>query len=587
MKVHHGRADRSAASARTIGLGAIFLVLLGAVHQTRLGASATPLCGNGDADGSPGECRAVPLRPSDIPPPSVFDSFGANRSVTVPPIDESEDNGESGGTTLSVLPGSIKQQGKHLASNETPSSDLVVLPGLLPRPVVAEMLALLRGHEDADFAVGKTTIVLDADPDSVDGMTSQEFFLDNDSLRSGGSSKGNPNENMEERRDLRAKLRALTDRYAYDTLVPFLEQWYGKDTCGRPGRRCTPCYSLIRRYRAGERQSHAPHHDAHSFVTVVVSLTDYGREYNGGLYVSTKNSERNYVKLNRGDAVAHQGYLHHGVKVLDQRDDGGPSERWSWIMWFRDSDTCEEHNSEWHRSCAEKGNPTCMYLRASTEPTEEGVVHWNTMASKAGHSQASVKLAYANLKMLPSRLIEFNQDEAERLFEEAIASSNEPDGHYGKAMLYLTDTKKSILEQPTNEAKAQAAWEALGSETVKRAIWHLEEAAKGGHVFAMFNLGIASTYGYGSTDGTRDFELAIEWFEASGMPEGFFAKSMYLGMIGKTQEAEEFQKRAATLGYGQPWRKVARERTGSGGSGGVTLNLPWPPLPTGETPPEW
>ena len=243
------------------------------------------------------------MSPSDLQLPNVFDDFGANRSVAL-----------SDGATITAMPGSILQQGRHKQYQQDSSStknnsmsELVVLPGFVPRSVVAEMLTLLRGHEDADTAGGKTTIVLDDDPDSVDGMTSQEIFVDNDSLRAGQLSKGDPNENMQERKVLRDKLKALTDRYSHELLMPFLQEWYGTQKCGRPGRTCTPCYSLIRRYRAGERQTHAPHHDAHSFVTVVVSLTDYGREYNGGLYVSTKNSEKNFVKLNRGDAVVHQG----------------------------------------------------------------------------------------------------------------------------------------------------------------------------------------------------------------------------------------------------------------------------------------
>ena len=48
----------------------------------------------------------------------------------------------------------------------------------------------------------------------------------------------------------------------------------GKDES--PGRECTPCYSLVRRYRKGERRSHAMHYDGHAAVTVVVSLSDYG-----------------------------------------------------------------------------------------------------------------------------------------------------------------------------------------------------------------------------------------------------------------------------------------------------------------------
>ena len=264
---------------------------------------------NGVCDNeSPGEClvnradihssnventQKYYLRPSSLPQPKFFDGFHRNTTVAV------------GNRQLKVTQGSIPQQGRMQGS--TPRSNLVVLPELVPRKVVAEILTLLRGNENADIANGQTTIQLDRDPDSVDGMTSQEIFLDNDSLRNGKPSKSDPSEDMAGRTDLRQKLRALTDEFAHEMLAPFLQKWYGLAKCGREGRRCTPCYSLIRRYRAGERQSHAPHYDAHSFVTVVVSLTDYGDEYTGGLYVSTKNSERNYVRLNRGDAVAHQG----------------------------------------------------------------------------------------------------------------------------------------------------------------------------------------------------------------------------------------------------------------------------------------
>ena len=235
------------------------------------------------------------LRPSDLPQPQFFDDFHSRTTLRIADRE------------LTVLKGSIPQQGrmKEKESN-IPPSKLAVIPELVPRSVIAEILTLLRGNENADVANGRTTIALDQDPDSVDGMTSQEIFLDNDNLRSGQTSKSDPYEDMETRGVLRQKLMALTEEYSKGLLMPFLEEWYGKKKCGLPGRRCTPCYSLIRRYRAGERQSHAPHYDTHSFVTVVVSLTDYGEEYTGGLYVSTKNSERNYIKLNRGDAVVHQ-----------------------------------------------------------------------------------------------------------------------------------------------------------------------------------------------------------------------------------------------------------------------------------------
>lgn len=280
--------------------------------------------------------------------------------------------------------------------------------------------------------------------------------------------------------------------------------------------------------------------------------------------------------------------LHHGVRVLDERNDGGPSERWSWILWFRDSDTCQDHASEWHRECAHKGNPTCMYLQASSSrDSPRDVISWNQKASDSGHAQASVKLAYAYLKVLPSDFVEFNITKARELFGQAILSSNEPDGHYGMAALYLNQVRSIILGQPDNESKQKMAIEAQNSPLVAKAIEHLEEAARGGHVFAMFNLGICHTFGYASKDNSVDYDLATEWFEASGLPEGLFAKAMYLKAIGNHVEADIYREKAATLGFGTPWRKDARERTGSGGSHGPKLNLDWPPLPGGVMPPEW
>lgn len=540
-------------------------VLLGPRRPLASAAGACTAAGHGECSAS-GER----LAPSDLPLPRLFDGFEGNASVPV------------NGTALAVRRGSILQQGDTRGGTR---SQLVALPGLVPRPVVAEILTLLRGDEDADRAGGATTIALDRDPDSVDGMTSQEIFLDNDNLRDGRTSKGFAEEGGA-RAALRARLRALTDPCARVVLAPFLEAWYGPGQCWRDGRRCRPCYSLIRRYRAGERQSHAPHHDAHAFVTVVVSLSDYGREYAGGLYVAARNSERHYVRLDRGDAVAHQGDLHHGVRVLDRRDDGGPSERWSWILWFRDSDTCADHSAGWHRRCAEAGNPTCMYLHATRQATPDGSLAWNRRASDAGHAQAAVKLAYAHLKALPSRLA-FDADAARRLFAAAVQSSGEPDGHYGLAALYLAQAQLGVLGQPSNEGKNRAALAARGSAPVRKAVAHLEDAARGGHTFAMFNLGVCHAYGYGAADGVRDGALAAQWFEASGLPEGLFAKALYLAAVGRPEDAEEYRRKAAVLGFGAPWRKEARERTGNGGSAGPKLNLKWPHLPGGEVPPEW
>lgn len=344
----------------------------------------------------------------------------------------------------------------------------------------------------------------------------------------------------------------------------------------------SPSILYFVRYRAGERISHAPHHDGHSYVTVVVSLSDYGTEYKGGLYVASEFNRRYFLALSRGDAVVHQGDLYHGVKILenvsldaDQSTGKAQSsmERWSWILWFRDSRTCEDHSDSWYQSCAAQGNPTCQLLHARSRPSSDEVLYWNQQASENGHGAASVKIARAYLKTLPSSL-SFDFEKARNLFQRAVDLSNEPDGHYGLAHISLAEASvtKSVLDS---------------NHLVMKALYHLESAAKGGHPFAMFNLGIAHLYGYGYPSGERDPGLAAEWFEASGLPEGLFVKSMHLNALGEHKQAADFKRRASLLGFGSEWRKAAREYTGSGGAGGVDLNLPWPVSPYGNKPDAW
>jgi TPR repeat protein len=486
-------------------------------------------------------------------------------------------------------------------------SKLYVLPQFMPRDTVKEILTLLRGHENMTIANGHQSIALNEDPDPVDAMTSQRIFLEEDA-----NANRSPKQSTLEQIQLRKKLKLLMDPYK-DIMTSFLRKWYS-NKCGKDNRKCTPCYTFLRRYRGGERRGNVPHHDSMSFISVVISLSDYDTEYQGGLYVSSKNSERNYIKLNRGDAVVHQWDLHHGVHVLDKNINDDTSERWSWIFWTRDSDTCDDYSKEWYEECANDGNPSCMYLRATVEGTDKGRIDWNEKASNAGNALASVKLGYAYLKLLPSDIVLFDMKKAESLFIDAIRSSNEPDGHYALASLYLKQIQhriqnsiSMIKEQhgdnsdgyDSNDPEIKikimdVLTKSLVSPKLINAIGHLEEAAKCGHMFAQFNLGIIHLYGYGRPykhneggNGNTDPNMAGMWFEASGLPEGYIVKSMHSNSIGNKEEAESFQQKAYILGYGSPWRQMAREKAGSGGSSAAKLNLHWPPIPSGQVPQEF
>ena len=572
------------------------------------------------------------LKPSDLPPPFLFNDFGSPTSISIDVENENEikqskeeekekeatttTTGTTGTTKIiKILPGSIMQQNiaatNNAQNNDTTTttaskefeSKLYVLPNFMPRDTVKEILTLLRGHENMTIANGYQSIALNEDPDPVDAMTSQRIFLDDD------SNNRSPKQSTIEQIQLRQKLKLLMDPYK-DIMTLFLRKWYS-NKCGKDNRKCTPCYTFLRRYRGGERRGNVPHHDSMSYISVVISLSDYDTEYQGGLYVSSKNSERNYIKLNRGDAVVHQWDLHHGVHVLDENIHGDTSERWSWIFWTRDSDTCDDHSKEWYKDCADDGNPSCMYLRATNEGTDEGRITWNEKASNAGDALASVKLGYAYLKLLPSDIVSYDVKKAESLFLKAIRSSNEPDGHYALASLYLKQVTHQI-QNSISMIKEQNNGDTGNDRQIKmkimdilkkglispkliNAIGHLEEAAKCGHMFAQFNLGIVHLYGYGRSyrsgdgngNGNTDPNMAGMWFEASGLPEGYIVKSMHSNSIGNKEEAESFQQKAYTLGYGSPWRQMARERAGSGGSSGAKLNLQWPPIPSGQIPQEF
>lgn len=102
-------------------------------------------------------------------------------------------------------------------------------------------------------------------------MPTYEIFIVSADL---GSSGGKPLDSdprtYAQRQPLRQRLQALTQPVLDQVITPFIEQQY-PDTCGKGlGRKCTPCYSLVRRYRRLERQSHATHRDGHAVSSDVL-----------------------------------------------------------------------------------------------------------------------------------------------------------------------------------------------------------------------------------------------------------------------------------------------------------------------------
>ena len=321
------------------------------------------------------------------------------------------------------------------------------------------------------------------------------------------------------------------------------------------------------------------HHDGHAIATVVVSLSDFEKEYRGGLYVATGYGQRQFLPLQRGDAAIHRSTLLHGVQVLDLPDRPAAMARWSWILWYRDSAVCEDHSHEWFAACAAAGDAVCQQLHATKVGNIPGltpaavaqqVLEWNARAAAGGAGMAAVKMARAYLKLLPST-VAYNQSEAVRYYQLAM-QSQDPDGHYGMATLLL---QQLVSSSSSKQGEMET--------TLISVVNHLEAAAKLGHPFSMFNLGMVHTFGYGVSE--INTTLAAEWFVTSGLPEGYYVAYFQAASVGDQARMDLYQQRAQVLGMNQPWRKQARQHTGSGGAAGVDLNLPWPPSADGRQPP--
>mmetsp|Transcript_26649 Transcript_26649/g.41803 ORF Transcript_26649/g.41803 Transcript_26649/m.41803 type:complete len:575 (-) Transcript_26649:95-1819(-) len=514
-----------------------------------------------------------PLRPSDLPQPVVFSAFESNRTVTL----------KANGVQQAVAEGNVQQINKGLREDTDGMVNFAVLPSVVNRADIQNVLSRLESFEKYNQ--------YDDDPDSVDGMTSHEIFINSPELDHEQSMKfrdTDPNF-LPARRELRQQLNQIMSPYINSVITPMVHARYPEAcniTSKGPGRVCTPCYSLVRKYKHGQRQSHGTHHDHHALVTVVISLSDYNVNYKGGLYVASGVGQREFLALNKGDAVMHQSSLLHGVQVYDIDNTPKNTERWSWILWYKDSTKCDEdYGYEWFKDCSDEGNALCQQLHStkvgmtpgiSQEENAKAVLDLNMKAADGGSAFSAIKVARAYLGTLPSSL-SFDVQKAVEYYGKAI-QSNHPDGHYGMAQILLM----AVMNEYSTKGKEGelTAWK---DPRIKESVQHLEQAAYLGSAFAMFNLGVVHTFGYHNTE--IDGDLAGKWFEASGLPEGYFVAANQAGAVGDMVRYETLLNRAKTMGYGTPWREHARKSTGSGGAAGVDLNLPWPPAFDGRRPP--
>jgi hypothetical protein len=276
-------------------------------------------------------------------------------------------------------------------------------------------------------------------------------------------------------------------------------------TGGRGG--CTPCFSLVRRYDENSRLEHPSHFDLQALVTVVVSLTSFGRDFDGGIYVTTGGGHNatSFIALQAGDALVHQSDLLHGVHVTPRRD--GQGTRWSWILWYKDGPAdCSAEPSRWYRKAAEgkNGNPIAQFLfaqrihmvgSASALKKHPRVVarerlRWLLRSARGGFARAAneVGQCYKDGAGAPA-----SNALAREWFERA--SATEPEAVYNLGLLDLAES--DATESGVDDAIARFA-----------------AAAAAGCRDAAHNLGVAHYRGFGSLE--VNLSVARQWFVYAG-----------------------------------------------------------------------
>ena len=132
------------------------------------------------------------------------------------------------------------------------AASFYVVSNLLEASEVRKMLVILRD----------SGLEFDADPDSVDGMATHEFYLES----SGGSEnlatiRGKPDADRSvfaARSAARNAIANFTAPIVASRVLPFVNSRYAA-ACGATG--CRVCQSLVRRYLPGERNTHGTHFD--------------------------------------------------------------------------------------------------------------------------------------------------------------------------------------------------------------------------------------------------------------------------------------------------------------------------------------
>ena len=192
------------------------------------------------------------------------------------------------------------------------------------------------------------------DPDSVDGMCSHEIYIESPDLRNKTHKIGCNFYSTEKYAFMRKNLKSIIDPIIERRVTPYVRKLYSANSS--PERFCTPCYCFIRKYSSNDRTSHATHRDGHAYATVVISLSDYEKEYRGGIYIATTERNKQHIPL----TVAMQSFTDTTYCMALGENDGGT--RYSLILWYKDSIDCIDYSKEWFKEKAFRNSSISVSL---------------------------------------------------------------------------------------------------------------------------------------------------------------------------------------------------------------------------------
>lgn len=451
--------------------------------------------------GGVGPNDELPVAPTPAPqaPPRVFEfpPGVSNETVAI------------GTWSASVARGALAWP--HV-SDATPPATFSVIQSLASAEEVAAILDVVRDP----------SLQFDEDEDSVDAMTTHEFYLEAD----GGFNKlksinGKPDTDaitFQARKPYRDRLSAITRPIIDNRILPFVNahvpacggnsaagsssggaRALGSRAVGRAvnGTGCSVCQSLVRRYRDGERLTHATHFDVQALVTVVTALSSYGVDYTGGLFLTTGSAAINgsgelFLALQAGDSAVHQSDLLHGVRVLPPPSPPGEPqrmpERWSWITWIKDGKgSCDDASvSSWAKEGAEAGNAVAQFLQARRSKSTAEKVRWLRASTANGLTRSANELAMHLLQTAGRNA-------------SAIAE--------GEALLALA------AERGEPDALYNLGLRAIQKGDIPAAVSLFARSAAAGSSDAAFNMGVAAYTGRGVQ---KSLDTAAAWFEVAG-----------------------------------------------------------------------